>query len=66
MPSRLVRAEGPHCCFRVRHQPVYPWLLCQPLDVREEDHSLLFLGGHHPQGHVGLVSRGPALGDSGH
>ena len=32
----------------------------------QEDHSLPFLGGAHPRGHVGPVSRGPALGDSGH
>ena len=29
----LVRAEGSRRRFRVRHQPVNPWLLCQPADV---------------------------------
>ena len=62
----LVCAEGPHCRFRVRHQPVHSWLRRQPADVREEDHRLPFLGGAHSRGHLGLVCLGPALGDPGH
>ena len=47
VPSFLVRAEGPHCCLRVRHQPVNPLLCRQPAGIREEGHRLPLLGGAH-------------------
>ena len=66
VPSFLVRAEGPHCCLRVRHQPVNPLLCRQPAGIREEGHRLPLLGGAHSWGHLGLILPRPALDDPGH
>ena len=66
MSSPLVCVEGPHCRFRIRHQPVHSRLCRQPAGIREEDHRLPFLGGAHSGGHLGQVCFGSAPGDPGH
>ena len=62
----LVSTEGPRRRFGVQHLIVQARLLGQPLDVRQEDHGLSFLGGAHSGGNVGPVGPMPTLGDPCH